>query len=121
MPFQFPLEVPDSLENFSAPPVEPQDPAEQLSQLTLLDRNTITEYQNTDMPSESGVPRDSSVLPFIYQRINHPTAVSVPSIERLWTGRMDPFVQYPINMNHHSLRLMDHGKANPLRILKPHH
>jgi len=34
----------------------------------------------------------------------------VPRIERVWTGRMDPFIQYPIKMNRRTLQLMDHGK-----------
>lgn len=32
-----------------------------------------------------------------------------PTFDRLWTGRMDPFVRYPIEMNQRTLRLIDHG------------
>ena len=31
------------------------------------------------------------------------------TLDRLWTGRMDPFVRYPIEMNQRTLRLIDHG------------
>jgi hypothetical protein len=31
------------------------------------------------------------------------------TFDRLWTGRMDPFVRYPIEMNQRTLRLIDHG------------
>jgi hypothetical protein len=37
-------------------------------------------------------------------------ALAASGIERLWTGRMDPFIQYPIRMNHSTLNLMDHGE-----------
>lgn len=107
--FQFTLEVPDSLGNFSVPPVEPQDPVHQLNQLTLLERNAPAVYQNTSVPSESG-SRYDRVPPFIHQQ------ASQPSIERLWTGRMDPFIQYPIKMDHHSRKLIDHGMLSPLEF-----
>lgn len=51
----------------------------------------------------------------------HRTALASPRIERLWTGRMDPFIHYPIKMTHRTLQLMDHvfderyGNTPPFR------
>ncbi|KAH8593676.1 hypothetical protein B0O99DRAFT_208169 [Bisporella sp. PMI_857] len=45
----------------------------------------------------------------------------LPRVERLWTGRMDPFIRYPIKMNQRTLQLMDHifddryGNTPPFR------
>ena len=43
------------------------------------------------------------------------------SIDRVWTGRTDPFVKYPIEMNRHARQLMDdvfddrYGNTPPFR------
>lgn len=37
-------------------------------------------------------------------------AQNPPQIERVWTGRLDPFFQYPIEMDYRSLKLIDSRK-----------
>jgi hypothetical protein len=59
---------------------------------------------STSLPTENherstGSYTQSGPMPFI-----------LPKIDRLWTGRMDPFVNYPIKMNRQTLKLMDHSK-----------
>lgn len=48
------------------------------------------------------------------QRTETGSAIFIPpKLEKFWTGRMDPFVNYPIKMNHRTLQLMDHSNQRP--------
>lgn len=38
---------------------------------------------------------------------------ATPQIERVWTGRLDPFYRYPIEMDHRSFQLLDHCRSTP--------
>ena len=41
--------------------------------------------------------------------MQQPTRQNLPSIYRLGGGRMDPFVRYPVEMDHRARQLIDHG------------
>ncbi len=36
--------------------------------------------------------------------------LSSPGIDRLWTGRWDPFIRYPVELNHRTHELLDLGE-----------
>jgi hypothetical protein len=40
------------------------------------------------------------------------TSPFTSDIDRLWTGCMDPFVQYTVEMNHRTRELVDLGEQN---------
>jgi hypothetical protein len=105
-PLRFPLEIPDSLEDFSAPTgvevlyldQQPNRPRILEEGVQLVNRNKWT----LSKPDAS----QYEVQPYTQS----PTPDNFPSIDRLWTGRMDPFVRYPVKMDHRLLQLMDHGR-----------
>lgn len=45
-----------------------------------------------------------------------PARQNLQSIYRLGGGRMDPFVKYPIDMNHRARQLIDHSKSTLLQF-----
>ncbi|KIM95836.1 hypothetical protein OIDMADRAFT_59618 [Oidiodendron maius Zn] len=104
--FRFTLGVPDSLD-LNRPPAEPHYSVQQPNRPTVRDGDISRVNQNTFMPLESSGLHNSTE-PFLHQQTSQPAAVVVPPIERLWTGRLDPFVRYPIKMDQHSLQLIDH-------------
>lgn len=110
-PLQFTLEVPDSLEDLCGlPVVEDLDLVEQPTQPRILEESVPPVNQNFPFIFNPGASEDS-VRPSIKPHATYPTHV-ISSIERVWTGRMDPFINYPIEMDRRSLELIDHGKAN---------
>jgi hypothetical protein len=110
LPIRFTLEVPDSLESLGVPSaVELHDPVPLLDQPGIPWESFPSVTQDAFVPSESGGPR-AEVEPSIQQAASLVKSLVVPSVERLWTGRMDPFLRYPIKMDKRSQQLMDHGK-----------
>ena len=112
LPIRFTLDVPGSLENLGVPPeVELHDPVQLPNQPGIPWQTAPSVIQDASIPSESGGPHDE-VDPFVQQQAMLVNSFSAPAIERLWTGRMDPFMKYPIKMDRKSLQLMDHGRVN---------
>jgi hypothetical protein len=110
IPLRFTLEVPDSLETLTRPEID--QPLNTMQH--LRDSRTVgTHFQLLNRsffnPSEVVDPLDE-IEEAMQHEADQPVTVKTPSIERLWTGRMDPFIKYPIRMDQYSLRLMDHGK-----------
>lgn len=52
--------------------------------------------------------------------ISAPAIPFTPDIDRLWTGHMDPFVQYPVGMNHRTRELVDLGEQNNVDPITGH-
>jgi hypothetical protein len=113
----FSLEVPDS---FDFPKLEPKFDRSHGSQELSLSEDEISETLST----EAAHPFDDTALQVVpkwwIDAMRQPyfrstqldfqaSGSAIPRIERLWTGRMDPFVRYPIKMNRRTLQLMDHG------------
>lgn len=51
------------------------------------------------------------------QPMSQDSVQMIPQIERVWTGRLDPFCEYPIEMDQRSLQLLDHCKRNTCVVL----
>jgi hypothetical protein len=114
VPLRFALEVPDSLESLIEPKaVEPMDSVVRPSGPRTIGTNIQLLNRHAFRPLEPNGPLDE-MEQAMQQEASQQIAVTAPSIERLWTGRMDPFIRYPIKMDKYSLRLMDHSKPNPL-------
>lgn len=47
----------------------------------------------------------------------HETKAFTPGIDRLWHGRMDPFVRYPVELNDRTRELVDLGKQNSINFV----
>ena len=59
----------------------------------------------------------TSLQPPIEQQATQDFPRMRPQIERIWTGRLDPFCQYPVEMDHRSLQLLDHCESSPTPLL----
>lgn len=104
MPLEFTLEVPDNMEVFTAQPKSTESD-DGIGSVTPAD---LSATSNPDsLPTSKS---DSSCTSRSLDPKHSPCRAvpAMPSIDRLWTGRMDPFVQYPIEMNYRALDLMDH-------------
>lgn len=112
IPIRFDLEVPDWLEHLSSlPGVESQSSVELLNEPRNVGDYTVN--RNNFISSERD-SRYDEIDHFTQQQAAQPGSVIVPSIERLGSGRLDPFFKYPIKMDKYTLRLMDHGNPNPI-------
>jgi len=47
----------------------------------------------------------------------HQASALSPRIDRLWTGRMDPFVRYPVELNDRTRELVDLGKPKSVEAV----
>jgi hypothetical protein len=115
------VELPDSAENSDQ--VEEIDPADspQVSEISsdapinrvtfgtagassqeLLPNVTISAFAPYD-------PAPNVQLREDFQQMQHTTRQNLQSIYRLGGGRMDPFVKYPVEMDHRAKMLVDHG------------
>ena len=124
-PLQFSLEIPDSIGD--SRPVKEKGPIQDSDSL-LKPVNTTPPLRITHVAEhEPTFPQNNHVDSAAFtepqyasleksQVLLHGTAVAEPPIDRLWTGRMDPFIKYPIAMNFRMLQLMDHGMHKPLPI-----
>jgi hypothetical protein len=134
-PLQFSLEIPASINDFhfalrakeldpiqasdsllepfnnaftSSIPQAPEDEPTTYSIVKLVDSAAVT--RPSAEPQHAGFEKS--------QVSSNGTAGAAPQIDRLWTGRMDPFIKYPIETNHRTLQLIDHGKSKPYRTRK---
>ena len=113
IPLHFTLEIPDSLEALTRPEVaQPQDPERHPIHPRATGRDPELLNRNTFEPLQPNDPLDE-IERAMERAANQQLSVMAPSIERVWTGRMNPFIRYPIKMDEYSLRLMDHGKLDP--------
>jgi hypothetical protein len=105
-PLRFALEIPDSLEDISAPSgVEVLYLDHQPNPLRILEGSVPLVNRNKWTLSKTDASQ-YEVQPYTQS----PTADNFPFIDRLWTGRMDPFIRYPVEMDRRLLQLMDHGR-----------
>ena len=108
---QFTLELPEKLEN-------------------LEDSRAIATPKTVERPDSHATSRIShaigALLPvpvdvetefLAHQQSVGRQAGPISTIERVWTGRMDPFMKYPIEMNSRTLQLIDHGESRLLDFL----
>jgi hypothetical protein len=115
---QFTLEVPNDQDIFNGPPKS-----------TELDHvigsvSPVNVKTASNLANQSAVEPDGSCMcrtPKLNSSRTLRTGSAIPSFDRLWTGRMDPFIKYPVEMDDRSLQLMDHlfddryGNTPPFR------
>ncbi|KAL3425983.1 hypothetical protein PVAG01_02774 [Phlyctema vagabunda] len=117
-PFHFTLEVPETLE---AP--DRNHSPNQTAGLATSTQDSVANSENTasrpDHLSGYTPHNPSSKSPIPYKKDQQHDFV--PAVHRFWGGRMDPFIQYPIEMTHDTFRLIDHvfddryGNTPPFR------
>ena len=109
---KFNLEIADSLEGLTELPLRGPNSMKQHKQPWALQESApivnVTEIQSVLL--NPAYPRD--IVWHFVQPQTYAVPDTTPSIERLWTGRMDPFIDYPIEMDIRSLQLMDHGTVS---------
>jgi hypothetical protein len=110
VPVRFELEVPESTDSLQ-PRVVEQEVSDLSKQPRLSQENFPSVTEGVLVSSNPDVVLDG-IEPVIAQQAAPREVSVVPSIDRLWTGRMDPFVKYPIKMNRNTLLLIDHGKLD---------
>jgi hypothetical protein len=116
-------------------PVAPSQPKDNVSPTRIWSRNqlntdqinfTIEEpYIATTTPDSSfgsmpdGVDASKTTVPHLQGDLHdilqpaigwHQATAFSPGIDRLWTGRMDPFVRYPVELSDRTRELVDLGK-----------
>jgi hypothetical protein len=101
--FQFTLEVPDDIDIFnnSTRSIESGEACSSALQVEAADNIHISNSL-LHLDNESALLSNPSEL-----------SSAVPAIDRVWTGRMDPFAKYPIEMNNRTRQLMDHVFDDP--------
>jgi hypothetical protein len=112
VPLRFTLPVPEDLRASR----EVLDLVHQPDQPGVLGGSASPVNQNNLLLVGPGSSQDV-VQPSTKPQDTGPPPVVIPSIGRLWTGRLDPFMKYPIEMDPHSLQLMDHSRFDPLCLL----
>jgi hypothetical protein len=95
-PFQFSLEVPNEFETLKTTRlIEPNDSGESALQLEEPHRSSSVDTTPPDNQLGQMIPASEPSFP-------------LPEIDRIWTGRTDPFIKYPIEMSHRTRQLVDH-------------
>jgi hypothetical protein len=111
--------------NLVPPRARNPDPDQVDQEKDDLESTTTTQYISTNA-SDSSYWSMSAVedVPARYPRLHsdlhisnptigcHETTQLSPGIDRLWTGRGDPFIRYPVELNHRIRELLDLGTYN---------
>jgi hypothetical protein len=122
------VELPDSAENSDH--VEEIDPADSTQASKILSNaptnrvsfntargNSQALLPNVTISSFSPYdPAPNAQLREDFQQTQHTVRQNLQSIYRLGGGRMDPFVKYPVEMDHRARVLIDHGNRNCTHI-----
>jgi hypothetical protein len=107
-PLRLTLEVPDLLATLTPPTLDVLE-LDQAGKVPTTGQKGRLELRNNQSKTKTDASEDDT-NPLRQLETSHLTTNLLPPIERIWTGRMDPFIRYPIKMDHRSLQLMDHGK-----------
>jgi hypothetical protein len=75
----------------------------------LLPNVTISSFSPYDPAPKAQLGED-------FQQMQHTVRQNLQSIYRLGGGRMDPFVKYPVEMDHRARVLIDHGNTDRTHI-----
>lgn len=73
--------------------------------------NGIHQPRNTSGAASPQSRANTSQVLHRWQPVSQELPQMKPQIERVWTGRLDPFCDYPIEMDRRSLQLLDHCKS----------